>query len=43
LFDKFYPQGFGEVPVEQFLIAFKSTEFLIQMPFNKRELLHERA
>ncbi|XP_055377175.1 protein rhomboid [Condylostylus longicornis] len=43
LFDKFDPEGFGEIPVDTFIAALKSPEFLSQVPINKRELLHERA
>ncbi|XP_032573717.1 rhomboid-related protein 3 isoform X1 [Drosophila sechellia] len=43
LFDMFDPEGFGEISVEEFLVALKSPEFLSQVPMNKRELLLERA
>ncbi|XP_053952521.1 protein rhomboid isoform X1 [Anastrepha ludens] len=43
LFDMFDPEGFGEIPVDDFVKALKSPEFLSQVPMNKRELLHERA
>lgn len=40
---QFDPEGFGEISVEEFLVALKSPEFLSQVPMNKRELLLERA
>lgn len=43
LFDKFDPEGFGEIPVDDFLIALKSPELQSQVPFNKIELLYHRA
>ncbi|XP_055841546.1 protein rhomboid [Episyrphus balteatus] len=43
LFDMFDPEGFGEIPVDDFVAALKSPEFLSQVPMNKRELLYERA
>lgn len=43
LFDKFDPEGFGEIPVNDFLVALKSPEFQSQVPFNKIELLYHRA
>ncbi|XP_037720827.1 rhomboid-related protein 2 isoform X1 [Drosophila subpulchrella] len=43
LFDMFDPEGFGEISVEEFLVALRSPEFLSQVPMNKRELLLERA
>lgn len=43
LFDKFDPEGFGEIPVDDFLAALKSSELQSQVPFNKIELLYHRA
>lgn len=43
LFDKFDPEGFGEIPVNDFLVALKSSDFQSQVPFNKIELLYHRA
>lgn len=40
---QFDPEGFGEISVEEFLLALRSPEFLSQVPMNKRELLLERA
>lgn len=43
LFDQFDPEGFGEIPVDEFLAALKSTELQSQVPLNKIELLYHRA
>lgn len=43
LFDKFDPEGFGEIPVEDFLAALKSPEWKIEIPPNKRDILLTRA
>lgn len=43
LFDKFDPEGFGEIPVDDFLVALKSPEIQSQVPFSKIELLYHRA
>lgn len=43
LFDKFDPEGFGEIPVNDFIVALKSPELQSQVPFNKIELLYHRA
>lgn len=43
VFDQFDPEGFGEIPVEQFLLALQSPAFQAHIPINKRELLYERA
>lgn len=43
LFDQFDPEGFGEIPVDDFLAALKSTELQSQVPLNKIELLYHRA
>ncbi|XP_076242498.1 stem cell tumor [Calliopsis andreniformis] len=43
LFDKFDPEGFGEIPVEDFLVALKSPEWKVEIPPNKRDILLTRA
>lgn len=43
MFNKFDPEGFGEIPVDDFLLALRSPELQLQVPFNKIELLHHRA
>ncbi|XP_012348446.1 rhomboid-related protein 3-like isoform X3 [Apis florea] len=43
LFDKFDPEGFGEIPVEDFLAALKSAEWKTEIPPNKRDILLTRA
>lgn len=43
LFDQFDPEGFGEIPVDDFLAALKSPELQSQVPLNKIELLYHRA
>ncbi|KOX72821.1 hypothetical protein WN51_00761 [Melipona quadrifasciata] len=43
LFDKFDPEGFGEIPVEDFLAALKSPEWKAEIPPNKRDILLTRA
>ncbi|XP_031828731.1 stem cell tumor [Nomia melanderi] len=43
LFDKFDPEGFGEIPVEDFLAALKSPEWKAEIPANKRDILLTRA
>lgn len=37
------PEGFGEIPVDDFLAALKTSPVQTQVPLNKRELLVERA
>lgn len=37
------PEGFGEIPVDDFINALKTPEIQAQVPLNKRELLLERA
>ncbi|CAK9815946.1 hypothetical protein ANTPLA_LOCUS8823 [Anthophora plagiata] len=43
LFDKFDPEGFGEIPMEDFLAALKSPEWKTEIPSNKRDILLSRA
>ncbi|XP_047344082.1 rhomboid-related protein 3 isoform X2 [Vespa velutina] len=43
LFDKFDPEGFGEIPLEDFLVALKSAEWKAEIPTNKRDILLARA
>ncbi|KAG4069449.1 hypothetical protein HA402_001748 [Bradysia odoriphaga] len=43
LLKDFDPEGFGEIPVNDFLVALKSPEFQSQVPLSKRELLYDRA
>ncbi|XP_066595305.1 protein rhomboid [Prorops nasuta] len=43
LFDKFDPEGFGEIPVEDFLTALKSPEWRAEIPANKRDILLTRV
>lgn len=43
LFDQFDPEGFGEIPVEEFLLALQSPALQAHVPMNKREQLYERA
>ncbi|XP_032674554.1 rhomboid-related protein 3-like isoform X2 [Odontomachus brunneus] len=43
LFDKFDPEGFGEIPLEDFLAALRSTEWKTEIPTNKRDILLARA
>ncbi|XP_055538581.1 protein rhomboid isoform X1 [Wyeomyia smithii] len=43
LFDAFDPEGFGEIPVGDFIDALKSPEFLANVPPNKRDILYDRA
>uniref|UniRef100_A0A1B0DBJ2 Uncharacterized protein n=1 Tax=Phlebotomus papatasi TaxID=29031 RepID=A0A1B0DBJ2_PHLPP len=40
---KIDPEGFGEIPVDDFINALKTPEIQAQVPLNKRELLLERA
>lgn len=40
---QFDPEGFGEIPVDEFLNALKSPDLQTQVPLNKREILYERA
>ncbi|KAL7298403.1 hypothetical protein TKK_0008599 [Trichogramma kaykai] len=43
LFDKYDPEGFGEIPIEDFLVALKSSEWQKKIPINKLDLLYTRA
>ncbi|XP_051169472.1 uncharacterized protein LOC127286889 [Leptopilina boulardi] len=43
LFDKFDPEGFGEIPIEDFLVALRSPDWLAEIPVNKRDILFVRA
>ncbi|KAK0168935.1 hypothetical protein PV327_002691 [Microctonus hyperodae] len=43
LFDKFDPEGFGEIPRDDFLQALTSTEWQAEIPLNKRDILHVRV
>ncbi|GAB0098279.1 EF-hand domain-containing protein [Sergentomyia squamirostris] len=43
LFDTIDPEGFGEIPVDDFINALKTPEIQSLVPLNKRELLLERA
>lgn len=43
LFDSIDPEGFGEIPVNDFVVALKTPELQDKVPFNKREVLFERA
>lgn len=40
---QFDPEGFGEIPVEDFLAALKSPEWKAEIPPNKRDILLTRA
>ncbi|XP_043280594.1 protein rhomboid-like isoform X1 [Venturia canescens] len=39
IFDRFDPEGFGEIPLEDFLEALKSAEWRAEIPANKRDIL----
>lgn len=43
LFDKFDPEGFGEIPREDFLQALTSPEWRAEIPVNKRDILLTRV
>ena len=43
LFDQFDNEGFGEIPVEDFIIALTSPEFQTQVPSDKIEILYHHA
>ncbi|XP_077299822.1 rhomboid-related protein 3-like [Arctopsyche grandis] len=43
LFDKYDPEGFGEIPWPDFLKALKTPELQAHIPSNKRDVLLERA
>lgn len=40
---QFDPEGFGEIPVDDFIESLKSQEFLANVPPNKRDILYDRA
>lgn len=40
---QFDPEGFGEIPVEDFLAALRSPEWKTEIPANKRDILLARA
>ncbi|XP_015124482.1 rhomboid-related protein 3 [Diachasma alloeum] len=42
LFDKFDPEGFGEIPRDDFLRALASSEWKSEIPANKRDILLTR-
>ncbi|XP_076333638.1 rhomboid-related protein 2-like [Tachypleus tridentatus] len=43
LFDKYDPEGFGEIPWEDFLVALETPEFQEQVDPSRRELLASKA
>ncbi|EDS28130.1 conserved hypothetical protein [Culex quinquefasciatus] len=43
LMKDFDPEGFGEIPVDDFIESLKSQEFLANVPPNKRDILYDRA
>lgn len=43
LFDQFDDDGFGEIPIEDFIIALTSPEFQTQVPSDKIELLYHHS
>lgn len=43
LFDQFDPEGFGDIPVDDFIVALRSPQLQLQVPLSKRELLYDRA
>lgn len=40
---QFDPEGFGEIPLEDFLAALRSPEWKAEIPTNKRDILLTRA
>lgn len=40
---QFDPEGFGEIPLEDFLVALRSPEWKTEIPANKRDILLTRA
>lgn len=40
---QFDPEGFGEIPLEDFLTALSSSEWKAEIPTNKRDILLTRA
>lgn len=43
LFDQFDDEGFGEIPIDDFIIALTSPEFQTQVPTDKIEQLYYHA
>ncbi|KAK7601328.1 hypothetical protein V9T40_008769 [Parthenolecanium corni] len=43
LFDKYDPEGFGEIPWDDFVEVLKTPEFVAEVAPNKRDILAERA
>ena len=43
IFDKFDPEGFGEIPWSEFLVVINQEEFKDQVPLGKRENLVDLA
>ncbi|CAG4983151.1 unnamed protein product [Colias eurytheme] len=43
LFDKFDPEGFGEIPWPDFLQTLQHPDFIAQVPHHKREILLDKA
>ncbi|XP_046751049.1 protein rhomboid [Diprion similis] len=43
LFDKYDPEGFGEIPLDDFLVALDSQEWREEVPANKRDILRARV
>lgn len=43
MFYQFDPEGFGEIPLEDFLAALRSPEWKTEIPANKRDILLLRA
>ncbi|XP_048509424.1 protein rhomboid [Athalia rosae] len=43
LFDKYDPEGFGEIPLDDFLNALESQEWKDEVPANKRDILRVRV
>jgi rhomboid-related protein 1/2/3 len=40
---QFDPEGFGEIPLEDFVAALRSPEWRAEIPTNKRDILLSRA
>ncbi|OWR52745.1 stem cell tumor protein [Danaus plexippus plexippus] len=43
LFDRFDPEGFGEIPWPDFLQTLQNPDFIAQVPPHKREILLDKA
>ncbi|KAJ8681533.1 hypothetical protein QAD02_017325 [Eretmocerus hayati] len=43
LFDKHDPEGFGEIPINEFILALSSPDWIAEIPENKRDILYIRA